>query len=506
MRKLSVLILIVVQSWSFWVGQCDGGNDTLVVAMKTRFESLSPARSTTRQTLVLSHNWGDTLIYRDPKQKELVPCLAESYRLVGTNTIEFKLRQGIKFHNGEALNAPAVKFSLELLKQPDSQIASYLNEIREAIVHNEYTLSIISSIPNRIALEVLANLLVVLPPAYCQQVKTEGFGRHPIGTGPYQFVSWKKTDEIVFRANPHYFGGPKGNAIIPYLKIVIIPEEVIGIEALITGKVDLLKSGSVSPEQLLYLKGDPHLRIRKADILRHHFLIMDSLGQSGVRYFLDRRVRRAVNHAVDKEAIVSTVLSGYANVNHSVTTPLHFGHEPDVMTYPYDPAKAKRLLAEAGYPGGFTVDFCGYRDETVFEAIAGYLNAVGIKTNLIWMGGKWDFLYEMLLAGKVPLAFINWGSYSIFDASAIMNRYFMLDDPLCHGSTPAISAILKEANRSGSQEERKSLYSGALKRIAEEAYWVPLFNGHSITAMNKVVNFEPSYDEIDRFFTASWGE
>ena len=110
---LSLLILLIPAS----KGEAKG--PTLVVAMKTKLTTLGIEGSYTRPTVVLCHNWGDTLVSRDPVKKEIVPCLAESYRLVGTNAIEFELRRGIKFHNGEPFNAHAVKFSVDLFKSPD---------------------------------------------------------------------------------------------------------------------------------------------------------------------------------------------------------------------------------------------------------------------------------------------------------------------------------------------------------------------------------------------------
>lgn len=497
---LSLLILLIP------VSQGVAKGPTLVVAMKTKLTSLGIEGSTTRQTVVLCHNWGDTLVSRDPVKKEIVPCLAESYRLVGTDAIEFELRKGIKFHNGEPFNAYAVKFSVELFKSPDSLTSKYFKRFKEVTVLDEHRVRIQSSGFNRLDLEVIANMLIIYPPQYYKRAGKKRFGTHPIGTGPYQFVSWEKPLEIVFKANPHYFGEPKGKAHIPELKICSISEEMLRIEGLMTGQVDLIRSGSVSPEQLQFLAESPDIKIRKADIIRNYFIIMDGLGRSGVDYFKDRRVRRALNHAINKEEIIKKILNGCATINHSVTTPYHFGHEPDVMNYPYDPAKARKLLAEAGYPHGFSIDLYAYRDESATETTARYLAAVGVKANIKWMGGKWDILYKKLLAGKVPLAFINWGSYSVFDASAIMNPYFMLREPLCQGSSPQIDSLLRSANKICSQEKRKALYSKALKIIAQEAFWVPLYYGNSVAAMNKDLNFEPSYDEIDRYFTASWAK
>ena len=131
---------------------------------------------------------------------------------------------------------------------------------------------------------------------------------------------------------------------------------------------------------------------------------MDSMGRSGVNFFKDKRVRQAVNHAIDKNEIIQAVLKGYATPTNSATNSLHFGYEPNVASYPYDPAKAKKLLADAGYPNGFTVDYYAYRDKSVAEAISGYLTAVGIIPNMKWLGGQWDVMDKNLAAGSIPFS------------------------------------------------------------------------------------------------------
>ena len=150
------------------------------------------------------------------------------------------------------------------------------------------------------------------------------------------------------------------------------------------------------------------------------------------------------------------------------------------------------------------MDYYAYRDKSVAEAISGYLTAVGIKTNMKWLGGQWDVMDKNLAAGTVPLAYISWGSYSVFDASSIMNRFFMSDNPQCYGTTPEVNKLLTEANNVVDPAKRKELYSKAQKIIADDAYWVPLYNAKVVSAMKKDLSFKPSYDEIDRYFTAAY--
>lgn len=503
-RLLAFCCLWIAPAMLIAAPPADAQKDTLVVAFDRRMVTLDNNETTDRSALVLYHNWGDTLVYRDPNKQEMVPCLAESFTFIDPTTIEMKLRRGVTFHNGEPFNAEAVRFSMEILKDPKTLNSRHFRVFKGVEVLDEHTVRIISEKPNPTALEMIANMFSIYPPKYYAEVGREGFGNSPVGTGPYQFVSWKQDTEVVFKAYPDYFGGPKGKAKIPNLLIRIIPEEVTRVAELMTGGVDLIRGGLVSPEQIPLMERNPALKIASAEILRSWYVTMDSMGRSGVEFFKDKRVRQAVNHAIDKDEIIETVLKGYATSTPSPANRLHFGFEPDVTVYPYDPAKAKKLLADAGYPNGFTVDYVAYRDKSVAEAITGYLNAVGIRTNMKWLGGQWDVVDRNLAAGSVPLAYLSWGSFSVFDASSILNRFFMSADPQCYGTTDEVDRLLTEAMNIVDPQKRKALYSKAQKIITEEAFWVPLYNAKVISAMAGNLDFNPSYDEIDRYFTASY--
>ena len=484
-----------------WV--CCAQKDTLVVAYKSHIKTLGFSKPTTRKAFVLAHNWADTLVYRDPQKKTLVPCLAESYRSVGKNSIQFRLRKGIRFHNGEPFNADAVKASFDYLKDIELMSSLPYGFLKGVEVLDEYTVRINTTVPYPIALEVIANILLIYPPKYFREVGLEAFGKHPIGTGPYRFKDWSTPSEIVFEANPHYFGGPKGKPMIPNLRIVMIPEELARIEALLSGRVDLIRGGSVAPDQIQFLKVNPNIKISKAETMRIFFLIMDTTDRTKIPFFKDKRVRKALNYAIDKQALVKKVLKGYAKTADSVVTPLHFGYTKDVATYPYDPAKAKKLLEEAGYPNGFDVDLYYIRDETVAEELAEYLKRVGIRTHLV-IKKRWLDLYGEIVGGNAPLTFLPTGGYSIFDASAVLNLYFLKDSPRCLGSNLEIDRILRQADQTTDVDRRNRLLAKAQKIISEEAFWVPLYYGNSIAAMKKDLNFQTSYDEIDRYFNAFW--
>jgi len=479
--------------------------DTLVVCLgKALPKSLDPGVSNTRQVLTLYHNWGDALLYRDPASGSIVPGLAESYRILENGDMELTLRKGVEFHNGEPFNGAAVKFSLDLLKMPDSRVSRYLEGIKDVVVLDDHRIRIEVVKPLPTLPQLVANVLFIYPPGYYKAVGKEGFGRHPVGTGPYRLVSNTDFSEMNFEKNSRYFGGPKGMANIPNLKIRIIPETILQMEALISGEVDLIRSGAVNPEQVPFLTQSDQVKIQSTDILRVYFLVMDARGRSGPTPFRDRKVRQAMNHAVNREKIVQSAFGGFAHSSGSVLSPLHFGYESHVTRYSYDPDRARQLLAEAGYPDGFEVDYYAINNESAAESILKDLKAVGIRAKPRWMMGKWDRFYQKLLKGETPLAFLTWGSYSIFDAGALLNHFFMGESRACYGTTPEINRLLEQAEGTLKPEERKRLLSVAQKRISQEAFWVPLCAVEVICAMQKDLRFQPSMDEIDRYFLAAW--
>jgi len=504
--KRTVAIILSLFIWPLLTSQpCHAKRDTLTVSLGTQpIEQLDPAFTSNRQTLVLYHNWGDTLLYRDPNSRQMVPCLAKSYQWVDDTTLEFRLRKDVRFHNGEPFDARAVAFSMGILKSKGSLVSRYLGDFQKVEVLDSHTIRFIMANPLPTALEVLANIFFIYPPNYVQQVGEEGFGNHPIGTGPYRFISRPDPSQVHFTTYPDYFGGPKGKARISHLKVTTAADEMLQMESLISGRVQLVRSTNFYAQQLPFMAENPDLKIEHIPTLRLSFLTMDAAGRSGVTYFKDKRVRMAVNHAINKEKIIRVSYQGYAERVDSVTSPLHFGYEPDVSRYPYDPATARKLLADAGYPNGFVVDLYSAVGESACQLIVNDLAQVGIRARLHWMGAQWDHFYQKFLRGEIPLAFMTWGSYSIPDASAILNPFFVMGAPGCYGVTPEISGIITKAGRIMDQNTRKGLLSRAQKMIADEALWAPVCACEAISMMNKALHFRPSCDEIDRYHTASW--
>lgn len=500
MKRLALIALALLASLAF-AGKSD---DTLNVAFERTMLTFDTFATSERLALILAHNWGDTLIHRDPQSGEFVPHLATSWEFIDDTTLELDLRSGVSFHNGEAFGPDDVKATFDYLTSQGAELpgSRTLQWIDSVEVVDEDTVRIHAEEVTPTALETLALVGIIYPAQYLTEEGPEAMGRAPIGTGPYEFVS-SSDNTMRFEAFDDYFGGAKGKPEIGKLVIRTMPEESSRIAALRTGEIDIARSGSISPDQAASVRG--RARTEAADILRSWYLQMDSLGTSGVEYFTDQRVRQAVAHAINQEEIVEVLLSGFGKAVDTPCNPVQFGCDPEAaVSYEYDPERARELLAEAGYPDGFSVDLYAYRDQQVAQAIQGYLEQVGIKTDLNWFGGQYDVVSQKQEAGELPMFFGSWGSSSIYDASAIMDIFFKSDETYSYNDSETIDGALEQALQTVDLETRRELYAQAIAEITGEVYWVPLYTGRVLAGVSNDLEWQPSSDEIERYYLATW--
>jgi peptide/nickel transport system substrate-binding protein len=321
-----------------------------------------------------------------------------------------------------------------------------------------------------------------------------------VGCGPYRITEAEPGKRIVFeRFENYYAGSPKGKPAIKRLVQRTIPEVTTMVAELITGGLDWIYM--VPTDQAEKLEKMPNLKVIKAETMRIGFLQMDATGRTGDTPMKDVRVRRAVCHAVDREAISKNLVKGQSRVVHAACYPSQFGCTEDVVKYDYDPAKAKKLLAEAGYPDGFEIDFYGYRNRPYGEAIVGYLREVGIKANMNWL--KYSALRDKTKANEVAFVMNTWGSYGVNDISNITGQHFRMEyNDLARDEQ--VRDWLNEGDTSIDTAHREEVYTKALQRIAEQAYWLPLFTWVANYAFDKDLEFTPYPDAVPRFFLGSW--
>ena len=484
------------------VSHADKASDTVNMAYLKELESADVYFNTAREGLLLNHSVWDGLLYRDPETGEYKGNLATEWTWIDATTIEFKLREGVTFHNGEPFNADDVVYTVNFVADPANGVKSQANVswMDHAEKVDDYTVRIFLDAPFPAAEEFLAGPVAMYPNEYYAEVGSKGMAAKPVGTGPFKITELEPGKHFVLERYEDYFGGPKGKAKVSKVDIRTIPDVNTQIAEFFNGTLDFL--WNVPADQAEKLDAMGKYDVVNAPAMRVGYLTIDAAGRVDPEGPMTKKaVRQAIYHAIDRQAIVDALVKGSSKVIDSACSPVQFACSQDLPTYAYDPEKAKELLAEAGYPDGFEIDFYAYRDRPYAEAMMGFLNEVGITTNFSYL--QYSALREKRAKGEVPISFQTWGSYSIADASAITAEFFTGGD-WDDARDPEIIAWLKEADSITDKEKRQELYKLALTKIVEEAYWVPLFTYNVNYAMSNELDYTATPDELVRFFTFGW--
>ncbi|HEX7929156.1 MAG TPA: ABC transporter substrate-binding protein [bacterium] len=483
-----------------WAGKKD---DTLRWASDKELESVDSYFNTAREGVILTRLIWDHLVYRDPHTGEYKPSLASSYKWVNATTLEFELRKGITFHNGEKFDADDVVYTVNFVANPDNKVKSQsnVNWMKNAEKLGEYKVRINLKAPFPAALEYLAGPVPIYPNEYYAKVGPKGMDAQPIGTGPYKVSQVEPGKSVTFVKNTSYFQeSPQGQPSIGKLVFRTIPEMNTQVAELVTGGLDWI--WQVPKDQAEQLANAPGITVLPGETMRVGYIAMatwDKAGNSPVR---NLKVRQAIAHAIDRAAIVKNLVGGQSRVLNSPCFPTQFGCPQSGMpTYNFDPAKAKKLLAEAGFPNGFTIDFGAYRERQYAEAMVGYLRDVGITANLRWL--QYAALRDGLRKGEQPFVFMTWGSYSVQDTSAYTGNFFKFtsDDMYLDQQ---VKDLLDVADTSIDPKVRKDNYQKALARVMSQLYMFPLFSYSINYAFTSDLSFTSDVDEIPRFTGAKW--
>lgn len=497
---MSSVALSVVMTAS--AALADKASDTLNTTFTKELESVDSYFNSAREGVILQRSVWDGLLYLNQETGEYEGNLATSWKWVDDTTLELTLREGVKFHNGEEFDADDVVYTVEFVSNPENGVVVQrnVNWMKGAEKIDQYTVRILTNGAFPAALEYLAGPVSIYPNEYYAEAGPAGMALKPVGTGPYRVESVEPGKHFVLKKYEGYHGGPKGMASIGTVDIRTIPDVNTQLAELFSGGLDFV--WGVPSDQAEKLAAMDRLNVVNESTMRIGYLELDAAGRSGAdNPMTSKLVRQALAHAIDRQAIVDNLLKGASKVVNSACFPSQFGCEQDVTAYDFDPEKAKALLAEAGYPDGLTIDLYAYRDRPYAEAMLSYLADVGITANLKYL--QYSALRDLRQKGETSMSFQTWGSYSINDASAITSQFFK------HGAEDfarddEILAWLDIADTAVDTEVRKENYSKALKKIAEEAYWVPLFSYNANYVFTKEASFTPTPDEVVRFFDVSW--
>ncbi len=470
---------------------------TLVIAQGADITTLDPTQATQIHNLNLFYNLYDALVTWDPKDiGKVMPELAVSWKSVNPTTWQFKLRQGVKFHNGEPFNAEAAKFTIDrLITKGVHQVYGGFATIERVDVVDPYTVNVVTSKPDPILVKRFAGYGgQMLPPQYIKQVDWKEFAAKPVGTGPYKFVEWVKDDRVVLEANDAYWRGA------PKIKRVVwrpIPDNFARVAALVRGEAQLITK--VLPDHVPQIEKAGCCRVEHT--LTNLVTVYLINAQKGP--LANTRLRQALNYAVDKDKIIKELYNGYAIPIGSGIPNTDFGFDPSIKPYPYDPPRAKKLLAEAGYGAGVDIEIQSgngihLNDRQLTEAVAAMVADVGVRAKVGVLEPSQRI--QLLRANTFPGLLLADPASTTYDADGVLWR---LRGPggivqkIWPGNYEGTRfyQLMEEARFSLDAEKRLKNYHEAAQIYHDEAPELFLFQGELIDAARNEVTYKARGDQ-----------
>ncbi len=495
------------------LAQKQGGE--IVITYKDDVSTLDPAIGYDWQNWSMIKSLFDGLMDYEPGTTNLVPDLAESYDISPDGTVfTFKLRPGVKFHNGREMTADDVKYSIERAVNPETQSpgAGFFASIKgfeaasagkadglEGItVVDPLTVKFELTRPDATFLHVMAiNFAHVVPKEEVEKWGAD-FGKHPVGTGAYKLAEWTLGQRLVFERNPDYYH--EGVPNLDKITFEVGQEPNVALLRLERGEVDVLGDG-IPPAQFLQVKDDPQYKdwIVEGGQLHTGYVTMNV----NTAPFDNVKVRQAVNMAINKDRIVRIINNRAVPANQPLP-PSMPGYAKDYKGYPFDPEKAKALLAEAGVGDGFTTELYAMNTDPnprIAQAIQQDLAAIGINAEIkslaqanvidaggngsapmIWSGGMaWiadfpdpsNFYGPILGCGGAVQGGWNWSWYCNKDLDAMADAADAMVDP-------------------AKKEEREAKWSEIFLKVMDDAPWAPIFNEQRFTMHSPRMKGDPS--------------
>lgn len=469
----------------------ESSGGTLVFGRGGDSTSLDPSRTTEGETFKVTINIYETLLTFEDEGTAVEPGLAKSWEPSEDGlTYTFELQEGVKFHDGTDFNAEAVVKNFERWASGDAEMFPYYNTmfggedgnsiIESVTAEGDYTVVFQLTRPQAPFLKNLAmDMFAIASPTAYETQGDDDFERNPVGTGPFKFVEWKPNDSITVERFEDYWqeGLPKLDKVI----FRSIPDNATRLNELITGGIDL--ADGINPSDGAAIEGNADLQLFERPSMNVGYL-----GLTVTRPPFDNKlVRQAMNYAIDKESIIAAFFEGRAESAKNPMPPSISGYNDEIEEYPYDPEKAKELLAEAGLADGFEMELWAMPvprpympdGEKVAEVIQKNLADIGITAKIV--SHEWATYLDLASKGDADAFMLGWTGdngdadnfiYALLDEDNIgSNNYTYFKNDEMHD-------LLIEAQTEVDEEKRIDLYKKAQEIIHDEAPWVPI--AHSI--------------------------
>ncbi|MBO8128403.1 MAG: ABC transporter substrate-binding protein [Peptococcaceae bacterium] len=483
---------------------------------------LDPAIVTDGESAKVTINIFDTLVEYEPDSTAVRPALATDWSVSEDGTVwTFKLREGVKFHDGTDFNADAVVYNFERWMHKDHPLNNgeckywaYMfngydedSMVTSVEATGDYEVKITLKEPFAPFIQNLAMFSFGIASPAALEKYGEDFFKNPVGTGPFKFVEWIPDDKVVLEKNEEYWGE---KAKVDKLVFRSIPDNSARFLELQAGTIDIMDG--VNPDDVAAAKANENLEVVLRPSMNVGYLAMHMEKEP----FDNVLVRRAINHAINKEAIIEAFFTGLAKPAKNPMPPSLWGYNDDIEPYEYDPAKAKALLAEAGYPNGFKTTLWAMpvprpympQPQKIAEAIQADLAAVGIEAEIV--SYEWGTYLEKAENGEHDMILLGWTGDN-GDPDNFL--YVLLDkDNAVVGSSAnyafyksdEVHDLLIAAQKEMDQDKRAQLYKEAQEIIHRDAPWVPLDHSTPPLFMYKYVKgYVPHPTGVEKLNTVS---
>ena len=477
------------------------GSSTITIAQASSVDSMEPdvepARSSLRideeileaATHYVSHN-GIPVVE---------PDLAQSWRQLSPTVWQFRLRPGVKFTDGEPLTASDFKFALDTYRANKDAGAFVFSNVQITVV-SPLVFDVTTSTKNFGALPAAMTFLFPFPPKYFQRVGKTGFGNAPVGTGPYMLKNFLHGSSITLVANPGYWG-PKPS--IRTLIFRFVADDATRVDMLQAGEANVV--ADLPPALAQRVQGLSSARLESIESQRRIFFFFNN----NVKPTSSVLVRQAMNYAVNTQSIIKNLFLGHAYPLKGIFIPGELGYDPSFQGYPYDPAKARQLLAKAGYPHGLTVKLYYTIDATVLDqqtaqAVAGMLQQVGIHAQMI--GGTENAQEAVYDPGHME-GMGEWSYGPIYGDSYFLTNVASFSSSALYGgysqdaTTNQLTAVAVATTSTSQRQARYEQVQDYV--IAKKADWIPLYALQDLYGVSKCVHWSPRADQNYAFETAT---
>lgn len=481
--------------------------DNVTIALATDVSSLNPYGQDNNVTNQVMFHIYEPLVTQD-RDLSIIPCLADSWEESEDGmTWTFKLHEGVKFHDGSDFTSEDVVASYNYAKDVSASYNSRFATVDSIEAVDDYT--VVLHMKNKYPLLLTDLAMVCISSKENIEGKTEEeIGNSVIGTGRYKLVEHVKEDHIDMVANEEYWGGAPE---IKSVRFRPISNAATRTATMLSGELDVM--GGVSVQDVERLEAAEGIHVVSEPSMEMIYMNMEQMlddnpaVEGGGNPLKDVRVRQAMYQAIDTDMIINNVMQGHAYPTATLIRDTFNGYSPELERFPYDPEAAKALLAEAGYPDGFTITLDAGSDITVnssevAQAVAGYLEKIGIKVNLNLMPTATFLPHIRPYEHKTGLLISAWSVYT-GEGISMMNQHCYTYDQekgtgnanRGHYSNPEVDKLINEAMQESDKERRAELTRQIDKMTHDDVAYIPLYVQENIFAVKDDIDYTPRFNK-----------